>query len=69
MGAHGILDATPVLVAPAIAALFIGATYEQSGKTLANLGLTFDHRLINGVAGAEFLKTIVETVAQIEELV
>ena len=69
MGAYDILDATPVLVAPAIAVLFIGAAYEQNGRTLANLALTFDHRLINGVEGAEFLKTIVETVKQIEEII
>jgi len=69
MGAYDIVDAIPVLVAPAIAVLFIGAAYEQNGKTLVNLTLTFDHRLINGVEGAEFLKTIVETVKQIEEII
>ena len=69
MGTYDILDATPVLVAPAIAVLFIGSIYEQNGQTLANLALTFDHRLINGVEGAEFLKTIVETVKQIEEII
>ena len=56
MGAYDVLDAVPVLVAPAIAVLFVGATYEQNGKTLANLVLTFDHRLINGVEAAEFLR-------------
>ncbi len=33
MGAYDILDAVPVLVAPAIAVLFLGAPYEQNGQT------------------------------------
>lgn len=69
MGAYGIIDAVPVLVAPAIAVLFLGATYSQEGKTWANMALTLDHRLINGVEGATFLKTIAETTAQVEEIV
>lgn len=62
MGAHGVIDAVPVLVAPAVAVLFVGATYEQAGETYANLALTIDHRLINGVHAAEFLSAVVERV-------
>ncbi len=69
MGAYDVLDAVPVLVAPAIAVLFIGATYEQNGKTLANLALTFDHRLINGVEAAEFLRAVAGRVGQVEQSV
>ena len=69
LGGYGIIDAVPVLVAPAIAVLFLGTPYSQEGKHWANLALTFDHRLINGVEGADFLKSVVEIVAQVEEIV
>jgi pyruvate dehydrogenase E2 component (dihydrolipoamide acetyltransferase) len=68
MGPYEIVDAVPVLVAPAAAVLFIGSTYEQNGQTLANLALTFDHRLIQGIEAAEFLKTIVEKTRNLEAL-
>jgi pyruvate/2-oxoglutarate dehydrogenase complex dihydrolipoamide acyltransferase (E2) component len=68
LGAYGIRDAVPVLVAPAIAVLFIGAAYEQNGQSLANVALTFDHRLINGVEAAEFLKAVVQKVEQVESI-
>ncbi|MDE2125288.1 MAG: 2-oxo acid dehydrogenase subunit E2 [Armatimonadetes bacterium] len=58
MGGYGVIDAVPVLVAPAIAVLFIGAAFEQEGKTLANTVLTFDHRVVNGVQAAEFLQAV-----------
>jgi pyruvate dehydrogenase E2 component (dihydrolipoamide acetyltransferase) len=54
--------------------LFLGEPYnglddevvdEVKLKRLVNLTLTFDHRLVNGVGGADFLnevKTAVETI-------
>jgi pyruvate dehydrogenase E2 component (dihydrolipoamide acetyltransferase) len=68
MGAHEILDAVPVLVAPAVAVLFIGAVYDVSGEPTVNLVLTFDHRLINGVEAAEFLNAVVRATEQIEQI-
>ena len=59
LGNSGITDATPTLVAPAVAVLFIGDKYEESGRTLVNLVLTFDHRLINGLGAAKFLQALV----------
>jgi pyruvate dehydrogenase E2 component (dihydrolipoamide acetyltransferase) len=58
MADHEITHATPILVSPAIAVLFVGAPYEQGDRTLANLVLTFDHRLINGVGAAKFLHSL-----------
>jgi pyruvate/2-oxoglutarate dehydrogenase complex dihydrolipoamide acyltransferase (E2) component len=62
---YDIVDATPILVPPAIGVLFIGSPYvgspriglpdEQSTDLMLNMALTFDHRLINGVAAARFL--------------
>ena len=66
MGAYGVMDATPVLVAPAIAILFIGATYEQSGEKWVNVSLTFDHRLINGVEAAQFVNAVIENAENID---
>jgi len=68
MGSFGVVDAIPVLVSPAIAVLFIGSTYEQGGRTVANLVMTFDHRLINGVEAARFLQAVVAKVEKVEEL-
>ncbi len=68
MGQYGITDATPLLVAPAIAVMFVGAAYPREGASWVNLSLTFDHRLINGVEGARFLKSVVETIESLNEL-
>ncbi|MEE8522362.1 MAG: 2-oxo acid dehydrogenase subunit E2 [Thermoanaerobaculia bacterium] len=62
---HGIIDAIPVLVAPAVAVVFVGAPHGADGAEVANLGVTFDHRLINGVGAADFLE---EIIARVEEL-
>ena len=68
LGPYEITDAVPVLVAPAVAVLFIGAPFEQNGEIVVNLVLTFDHRLIQGIEAAEFLKTIVAKAKQVEQL-
>ena len=69
MGPYELTDAIPVLVAPAVAVLFIGSTFEQGGETVANLALTFDHRLIQGIEAAEFLRAIVQQCRSVEELI
>ena len=68
MGSYGITEATPLLVAPAIAVIFVGATYPREGNNWVNLSLTIDHRLINGVEGAKFLNTVVEIIGKLDEL-
>lgn len=65
MGPFEILNGIPVLVAPAVGVIFVGSAYEQSGRLLANLSLTFDHRLINGVAAATFVNAIAERVKSV----
>ncbi len=69
MGPYEVTDAVPVLVAPAAAVLFIGSPFEQGGKQVVNLALTFDHRLIHGVEAAQFLQAIVKNATEIEEAV
>ena len=58
LGSHEISDATPTLVTPAIAVLFIGSPIEHGDRLVAKLSLTVDHRLINGVGAARFLAEI-----------
>jgi pyruvate/2-oxoglutarate dehydrogenase complex dihydrolipoamide acyltransferase (E2) component len=58
MGGYDVLNAVPVLVAPAAAVLFIGTPFERETGVCVNLSLTFDHRWINGVGAAKFLRTV-----------
>ena len=60
MGNYGVTDAIPVVVAPAVGVIFIGATYQDNGVTRANLTLTFDHRLIQGIEAAYFMSALVD---------
>ncbi len=62
LGSYGITEAVPVLVQPAVGVLFIGATYPRDKSNWANLTLTFDHRHINGVEAAEFLRSVVKEI-------
>lgn len=68
MGPYEIIDAVPVLVAPAVAVLFIGSVFMQEGQPVVTLALTFDHRLIQGIEAANFLKTIADNAAKIGAL-
>lgn len=69
MGGFQMVDAIPVLVSPAAAILFAGEAFPVDGVPHVNLVLTFDHRLINGVGGAEFLNTVAENIENAESLV
>jgi pyruvate dehydrogenase E2 component (dihydrolipoamide acetyltransferase) len=74
---HGIREAVPVVVPPSVATLFIGEVYQAvSQRTdeiklerVVNLGLTFDHRVINGVGAADFLKRVKENTEALGSLV
>jgi pyruvate/2-oxoglutarate dehydrogenase complex dihydrolipoamide acyltransferase (E2) component len=74
----GLRDAVPVVVSPSMATLFIGEIYNGLANDIigaiklqrtVNLGLTFDHRVVNGVGAANFLKAIKENAENIEKLV
>jgi pyruvate dehydrogenase E2 component (dihydrolipoamide acetyltransferase) len=68
MGAYDVVDAIPVLVAPAVAVMFIGSAYEHNGELMVNLVLTFDHRLIQGIEAAEFMVSVAKKVAELEQI-
>ncbi len=69
MGGFQMIDAIPVLVSPAVAILFAGETFMVDGSPHVNLVLTFDHRVINGVGGAEFLNAVAQNIENAESLV
>ncbi|MCE9559715.1 MAG: 2-oxo acid dehydrogenase subunit E2 [Armatimonadetes bacterium] len=74
MQSFGLRDAVPVVVPPSVATLFLGEVYkglDQNSDDLkmvkyANLALTFDHRVINGVGAAAFIKAVKELVENID---
>jgi pyruvate/2-oxoglutarate dehydrogenase complex dihydrolipoamide acyltransferase (E2) component len=77
MQGFGLRDAVAVVVPPGVATLFLGEPYNGLDQTVnelklqrcANMGLTFDHRLLNGVGAANFLNAIREKVENIGDLV
>lgn len=63
MGGFAVRDAQPLVVPPAIATLFLGeAHFEHTGSgelfEQVALCLSFDHRWLNGAAGAQFLQDV-----------
>lgn len=76
MQSFGLRDAVPVVVPPSVGTLFLGEAYNglaQSTTELklqrcANLALTFDHRVANGVGAAQFLNAVKKNVEHIREL-
>lgn len=58
LGAFDVIDATPTLIAPASSIIFLGAPSGQSD--IARVVMTFDHRMMNGMAAAAFLKTLAD---------
>lgn len=75
MQAAGLRDAVPVVVPPSVATLFLGEVYNglAPGRELkiqrsANLALTFDHRLINGVGAAQFINAVKARVESIGDI-
>ncbi len=72
----GLRDAIPVVVAPAVATVFLGEIYfgldqsdGMSPRRFANVAITFDHRLINGVGAAQFLQRIKINVESVRTII
>ena len=67
MAGHNIWTATPRVLFPAVATLFVGAPFDVPVKTeggglewqqFVNFVLTFDHRILNGVGAATFMASV-----------
>jgi len=77
MQSFGLRDAVPVVVPPAVGTLFLGEVYnglaqntdEVKLQRFANLALTFDHRVLNGVGAAEFINAVKSKVETIGSLI
>ena len=66
LGAFGVEVATPIVVPPAMATLFVGKAHERMindggmvyPAEVTTLSLTFDHRVVNGAGAAAFLQDV-----------
>lgn len=66
LGAFGVESATPIVVPPAMATLFIGTAHERMINDggliypceVVTLSLTFDHKVVNGAGAAAFLQEV-----------
>ncbi len=76
MQSFGVRDGIPVVVPPAAGTIFLGEEFLDlrvvDGNVhyvmVANVTMTFDHRMINGVGAAQFLNTIKQNVENIENI-
>jgi pyruvate dehydrogenase E2 component (dihydrolipoamide acetyltransferase) len=79
MQAFGLRDAVPVVVPPSVGTIFLGEPFraldekstELKFRTVVNIVLTFDHRLMNGVGAANFINAVkahVEGIADLAKL-
>jgi pyruvate/2-oxoglutarate dehydrogenase complex dihydrolipoamide acyltransferase (E2) component len=66
LGAFGVESATPIVVPPAMATLFIGSAHERlinddgviHPAEVITLSLTFDHKVVNGAGAASFMQDV-----------
>ncbi len=77
VGSYGGMFTTPIINYPEVAILGVGRAKEQvltkegtfyAGKVLP-LSLSCDHRVVDGAAGARFLRTVIELLENPEELI
>jgi len=66
LGAFGVESATPIVVPPAMATIFIGSAHERlindggviHPAEVITLSLTFDHKVVNGAGAASFMQEL-----------
>jgi 2-oxoisovalerate dehydrogenase E1 component len=74
LGAFGVEVATPIVVPPSVATLFVGRAHERMindegmiyPAEVVTLSLTFDHRVVNGAGAAAFLHEVRGQIAAFE---
>lgn len=70
LGAFGVRAATPIVVPPSVATLFVGSAHREMSMNgrknqsveVVTLSLTFDHRVVNGAGAASFAREIKEQI-------
>ncbi|MBI2496887.1 MAG: 2-oxo acid dehydrogenase subunit E2, partial [Opitutae bacterium] len=66
LGAFGVESATPIVVPPAMATIFLGSAHERlindggviHPAEVVTLSLTFDHKVVNGAGAAAFMQDV-----------
>ena len=66
LGAFGVENATPIIVPPSMATIFIGSAHERlindggviHPAEVITLSLTFDHKVVNGAGAASFMQEV-----------
>ncbi|HVT72230.1 MAG TPA: thiamine pyrophosphate-dependent enzyme [Lacunisphaera sp.] len=66
LGAFGVESATPIVVPPAMATIFLGSAHERlindggviHPAEVITLSLTFDHKVVNGAGAASFMRDL-----------
>lgn len=74
LGGFGVEVATPIVVPPAMATLFIGKAHERMINDggvvhpveVITLSLTFDHKVVNGAGAAAFLNDVKQQIANFQ---
>jgi pyruvate dehydrogenase E2 component (dihydrolipoamide acetyltransferase) len=77
MQSHGLRNAVPVVVPPMVGAIFLGEVFNGLAQNVeelrlqksVNVGLTIDHRLVNGVSSANFINAVKDNVENIGRLI
>ncbi len=60
----GVHDATPVVVAPAVATVFLSGPHPMGDRLARKVVLAFDHRVFNGQQAADLLADIAKSTAR-----
>lgn len=77
MEAFGVFTAVPVVVPPSVATIFLGAPHtvvdggpanELATRRVTHMTMTFDHRVINGVAAANFMLDVRKNITGLADL-
>jgi len=66
LGAYGVEWFNPIVSAPQVCILGVGAVQQREGHHHLPLSLTFDHRALDGAAAARFLADLADTIAAID---
>lgn len=71
MGRFAVREATPLVVPPAIATLFLGSAYPEfqspdHTRMAVALCLSFDHRWLNGAAAAAFIADVQQSIESVD---
>lgn len=68
LGGLPITHAVPLVIPPAAGVLFVGAPQSSATGSTVNITFAFDHRILNGVAAARFIRRIIRQLGQLRKI-